>query len=275
MVGITCNSRIIALICRLPFRWSTLLPITTSPSSFSTACTYLSTKSTKSKILDLLKTYIWKGFKRIRGKWGDPKISANPKVWTKILAGSGFHYRDGNHSTKDIIWGGDIFFTASELCFSWSAAPSWCATLPRTSSTSTISTAWLSRWGAWEAWFLLKAHCTTPLPYPIWASLLTVVSHLLLIVNASSNTLIYFLKVRRTTVFPSFFQSFQGVSLRIPSSDLASWNTFWVALPLQNIPLSRLCKRLKDSLNKKKDFSGWGERNCCERVQEAESFRPC
>ena len=170
---------------------------------------------------------------------------------------------------------GKDFFTASELCFSWSAAPSWCATLPRTSSTSTISSAWLSRWGAWEAWFLLKAQCTTPLPYPIWASLLTVVSHLLLIVNASSNTLIYFLKVRRTTVFPSFFQSFQGVSLRIPSSDLASWNTFWVALLLLSIPKSRLFKRLKDSLNNKKDFSGWGERNCCERVQEAKSFRPC
>ena len=42
----------------------------------------------------------------------------------------------------------------------------------------------------------LKAHCpTTPLPYPIWASLLTAVSHLLLIINASSNIFIYFLKV--------------------------------------------------------------------------------
>ena len=43
---------------------------------------------------------------------------------------------------------------------------------------------------------MLKAHCpTTPLPYPIWASLLTAVSHLLLIINASSNIFIYFLKV--------------------------------------------------------------------------------
>ena len=207
------HSANITLICRLPFRWSTLLPITTSPSSFFTVCTSWSTKSTKSKILDLWKTYIWKGFKRIRGKWGDPKMSTKPKVWTKILAGSGLHYRDENYSTKDIISGGKIFFTASELCFSWSAAPSWCATLPRTSSTSTISTAWLSRWGAWEAWFLLKAHCTTPLPYPIWASLLTVVSHLLLIINASSNTFIYFLKVRRTTVFSFLFSKFsRGVS---------------------------------------------------------------
>ena len=107
---------------------------------------------------------------------------------------------------KTLFEGERFFFTASELCFSWSAAPSWCATLPRTSSTSTISTGWLSRWGAWEAWFLLKAHCTTPLPYPIWASLLTVVSHLLLIVNASSNTFIYFLKVKRTTVFAMYFQ---------------------------------------------------------------------
>ena len=114
---------------------------------------------------------------------------------------------------RNYLRGEFFFLTASELCFSWSAAPSLCATLPRTSSTSTISTAWLSRWGAWEAWFLLKAHCTTPLPYPIWASLLTVVSHLLLIINASSNTFIYFLKVRRTTVFSFLFSMFsRGVS---------------------------------------------------------------
>ena len=58
------------------------------------------------------------------------------------------------------------------------------------------------------------------------------------------------------SVFRIVFHCFQGVSLRIPSSDLASWNTFWVVLPLLSVPQSRLCKRLKDSLNKKKGFSG-------------------
>ena len=59
---------------------------------------------------------------------------------------------------------------------------------------------------------------------------------------------------KNDSVFRVVFHSFQRVSLRIPSSDLASWNTSWVVV--LSVPQSRLCKRLKDFLSKKKGFSG-------------------
>ena len=273
MVGITCNSRIITLICTLPFRWSTLLPITTSPSSFFTVCTSWSTKSTKSKILELWKTYIWKGFKRIRGKWGDPKISANPKVWTKILAGSGFHYRDENYSTKDIIRGGKIFHSLGAVLLLISCTFLVCHT-PKNILNVYDLYRLAVKVRSMRSIILVEVslHDSPPLsnlgvaadssqPSPPHHQ--RFLQHLHLLPEGPKNY----------SVFRIVFHCFQGVSLRIPSSDLASWNTSWVVV--LSVPQSRLCKRLKDFHSKKKGFSGWGEWDSCERVQEAESFRPC
>ena len=73
------------------FRWSTLLPTTTSLSSSSTACTSSSSKSTESK------RELWKfklvisGLKKTRRRWGDQKARAfaDLKAWKGILVGSG------------------------------------------------------------------------------------------------------------------------------------------------------------------------------------------
>ena len=194
-------------------------------------------------------------------------------MWTKVLVVSGFHYRDGNYSTKDIIWGGKIF-SQPRSCASPDQLhlpgvphsqehPQRLRSLPLGCQgeehekhnscwrlTARLPSPIQSGRPCWQ-WSAISSSSSTPPPIPSSTSW----------------------RSEELQCFPSFFQSFQGVSLRIPSSDLVSWNTSWVVV--LSVPQSRLCKRLKDFLSKKKGFSGWGEWDSCERVQEAESFRPC